>query len=76
MQLEFWVHDEASKKTVVVRHQLRFSADYADFVSEMQLRHPFSTLSVAKTASRRCDRIESRERSRTNPACEPYSLGQ
>jgi hypothetical protein len=39
MQLEFYLHDEASKKTVVVRDQLGYSADYVDLVAGMQLPH-------------------------------------
>jgi len=35
---------EGSEKTVVVRHQLRYSADYADSVFEVRVRDPFSTL--------------------------------
>ena len=35
---------EDSEKTVAVRHQLRYSADYADSVFEVRVRDPFSTL--------------------------------
>ena len=39
MQLEFYLHDETSKKTVAVSGQLGYSADYADLVAGMQLPH-------------------------------------